>query len=262
MSLNAYHREVDYIVRDHHPLLHGIAQTAEWIREDEFPAAPEWADEHEKWLRFVDGKGQWNRLRPRLVKSAYQRDRTFSEIGIAYFLEQMCSLPIVEWEPDGNDGTKGEYLVDAKTDQIFVEVKTGGWQKDIKDAEGSTSLRFAQPKYIHAEARSVSNSQVIRNAVTNGYKKFGGSRPNLLVIKDDYWVDLDDHLGPDIALYRSGDGLFRNQRYDRLGGVGIFRVQLSGDGLTYHFSLCENPMAMNPVKLPQNAFHGYPRRSE
>lgn len=253
------HRAANYIDRSRHPFLCRISQEADWISEDEFPAAPEWADVHEEWLRFVDSKEQTARFASRLTKSAYQRDRTFSEIAVGYFLETKCSLPIIEWEPHGEAQTRAEFIVGSSEERVFIEVKTGGWQKDIKEAKGRNSPRFAQPKYIHAEVRSVGNWAVIRNAVSNGYKKFPNSIPSLLMIRDDYFIPLDKFLGPDIALYRSGDGCFTDRRYERLGGVGIFSVDLRDTGLHYHFSVYENPNAIDSVKLPQALFQGYSR---
>ena len=261
MSLKVYHREVNYIVKERHPLLYDISRESEWISEDEFPAAPEWADEHEKWLRFVFTKGEWDRFRPRLVKSAWQRDRAFSEISIAHFLETICGLPVVTWEPEGANGTKGEYLVRMESGHIFVEVKTGSWQKDIKDSEGKDSPRLKQPKYINGEARSVSNSQVIKIAIEDKHKKFTNSSPNLLIIRDDYQIPLERLLGPDIALYRSGDGSFADHRYERLGAVAIFRVDLLNNQIHHHFSVYDNPHALTAVRLPPGLFQGHPRRS-
>jgi hypothetical protein len=85
--------------------------------------------------------------------------------------------------------------------------------------------------------------------------------PILLIIRDDYFIPLDKYLGPDIELYRSGDGCFTDCRYEQLGGVGIFRVDLSATGLQYHFSAYENPNANNSVKLPQAVFQSYPHKS-
>jgi hypothetical protein len=79
------------------------------------------------------------------------------------------------------------------------------------------------------------------------------------VIRGDYFIPLDKLLGPDIALYRSGDGCFTDRRYDRLGGVGIFSVDLRDKGLHYHFSVYENPNALDSVKLPPAIFQGYRR---
>jgi hypothetical protein len=184
-----------------------------------------------------------------------------TEIGGAYFLETQCGLPIIEWEPEGENGTRGEYLVGSGGRPIFVEVVTGGWQKEIKDAEGSDSPRLKLPKYLNGEARSVSNWQVIRAAVANKHKKFCDSRPNLLIIRDDYRIPLEKLLGPDIALYRSDDGSFANRRYERLGALAIFRCDLSlEEGLRYHFSVYDNPNAINAAKLPEGVFRDYPRR--
>jgi len=93
------HRAANYIDRSRHSLLYEISQKADWISEDEFPAAREWVDVHEEWLQLVDSKGQTARFASSLMKSSYQRDRTFAEIAVGYFLETKCSLPIIEWEP-------------------------------------------------------------------------------------------------------------------------------------------------------------------
>jgi len=253
-----------------HPLLNMIGQGAEWTVQDQFPAAPEWADEHERWLQFVDRKGELSRFLPRLKKSAYQRDRTLAEIGIGYFLEGTCSLPIVEWEPLGAGGKRGEFLVNSSDGQIFVEVKVGGWEKDIVEAEGRNSSRLSQPKYINGEARTVGPWQVIRDTVNNAYPKFPDSLPTLLVIKDDYFLDLDDFqanlalycpgAGPQAGGYLAEDGCFLDRRFERLGAVGIFQVELRPyEGLHRRFSIYDNLNALNPVQVPQSAFTGYPR---
>jgi hypothetical protein len=249
-----------YIRVKRHPLLHSIAQGAEWTKEDEFPAAPEWADEHERWLAFVEAKGELARFIPRLKKNAYQRDRTFSEIGIAYYLEEQRSLPIIEWEPTGNGVKTGEYLVQGPTGPIFVEVKTAGWQKDIMEAEGRQSPRLSQPKYINAEARSVAPWAAIRNAIANAYPKFASTVPSLLVIRDDYSISLDT-FNKDIALFCPGrgkqaggylaeNGYFLDSRFERLGGIAIIRFELGQSGLRYNFFISHNPNAVEAVKLP------------
>lgn len=253
-----------------HPLLHRISKEAEWVTEDQFPSQPEWADEHEVWLQFVDGKGELSRFLPRLKKSVYQRDRALAEIGIGHFLEVKCFLPILEWEPNGNAGKKGEFLVGHASGQIFVEVKTGGWEKDIKDAEGRDSPRLLQPKYINGEARSVGPWEVIRNAVSNAYPKFPETMPTLLIIRDDYFTDLDGFQAsialycpggsPDAGGYLAENGYFLDNCHERLGAVGVFRVELPLlDQVHYHFSVYDNLNALQPVRVPRSAFTGYPR---
>src|SRR5215472_200504 len=40
-----------------HPLLATIAQGAKWVGRDAYPAFPDSADEHEKWLQFARATG-------------------------------------------------------------------------------------------------------------------------------------------------------------------------------------------------------------
>ena len=42
---------------ERHPLLHEVAQGAQWRGADEFPSCVTWADEHEAWLRFAKETG-------------------------------------------------------------------------------------------------------------------------------------------------------------------------------------------------------------
>jgi hypothetical protein len=195
-----------------------------------------------------------------MKKSAYQRDRAFSEIGIACYLEKQRCLPIIDWEPTGNGAKKGEYMVQGPTGPIFVEVKTGGWQKDIMEEQGRHSPRLSQPKYLDGEARSVAPWAVIRNAIANAYPKFTNSIPSLLIIRDDYLTSLD-MFNKDIALFCPGrgnqaggylaeNGYFLDSRFERLGGIAIFRVELGGGGLQYNFSVSHNPNAVEAVRLP------------
>jgi hypothetical protein len=255
-----------------HPLLHNLSNQADWAQEDSFPTQAEYADEVEAWLRFADKKQELSRFLPRLQRNAYQRDRTLAELGVAYFLEVRCSLPIIAWEPLGDAGKKGEYLISCAGQALFIEVKTGGWQKDIADAEGRESPRLKEPKYIQAEARSVGPWQVIRNAVSNAYPKFTNDMQNVLIIWDDYFIPLNP-INASIALYcpRSGaytegylaeNGCFVDRQYERLGAVGILNVKLSGERITYDFSVYDNSNAIKAVRLDQSAFNGYPRYDE
>ena len=151
---------VNCINRSLHPLLHDLSLKAEWTKEGAYPAWSQWADEHEKWLKFADEKGELSRFLPRLQESAYQRDRTLAELGWAY------------------------------------------------------------------------------------YPKFTDSTPNVLLIWDDYFVALDP-LSANIALYApqagahktrylAENGYFVDFRYERLGAVGILRVNSSGGHITYN----------------------------
>src|SRR5207244_13539958 len=85
-------------------------RAAPWVGQDDYPSWIEVADEHERWLQFVDGKGDLARFLPRLRYRAGQRDDALAEIAVGYFLERHAGLPIVGWEPPGANGNTGEYL--------------------------------------------------------------------------------------------------------------------------------------------------------
>ncbi|MGH7232590.1 MAG: hypothetical protein ACREJU_14710, partial [Nitrospiraceae bacterium] len=222
--------------------------------------------------QFAQAKGQLSRFMPRLKANGYQRDRAMAEIGVAYFFERRCNVRIIEWEPPGENGRKGEYLVKSSADEtIFVEVKVPGWEKDIVEGEGRSSPRLFQPKYTDTEARSIGPWSVVRRAVSMAYPQLPNNIPTLVIIKADYFIELTNHLlGVDIGLYcpaaglRTGgylseDGSFVTARYHRVGAVGVLDVTLVSDGIRYSFAVFDNPNALDAVRLPSTIFPGFPR---
>jgi len=258
-----------------HPLLAGVTLGAQWVGTDEFPSCLEWADEHEAWLQFAERQGALGRYLTRLKGPKERRDETFSEIAVAYFFGVKCGLPILEWEPQGEAGKAGEFVVaDASGQGIFIEVKSPGWEDEIAKAEGQGSPRLLQPKHIHAEARSTGPWASVRHAVRKAYPKMPTTLPTLLVIKDDLIVSLNDwgaHV-MDVALYAprlvgsttgysAEDGPFANRDFERLGGVAILTVDLPAQGMRYRLSCFENHFALASVAIPKGFLPGYPRFS-
>ncbi len=259
-----------------HPLLYRISRRALWIGQDDYPAFIEWADEHEKWLQFLSERGEFDRFRPRLESSAAKRDETFAEIGAAYFLEKRCGLALTAWEPPGVGRTTGEFLVGVRPgQQIFVEVKSPGWEAEIVAAEGFASPRLQQPKYLDVESRWTNPWEPVRKSIAKAYPKMPDSMPTLLIIHGDLIVPLTEwRQNVEIALYckrvnghKTGylaeDGCFVDPRYERLGAVGILNVTLRTGDLTagtfdYAFSFFRNPRALKAVALPEGIFLGYP----
>src|SRR5713101_7975155 len=94
-----------------HPLLHDLAQGAQWVGKDDFPSCRQWADECEAWLRFIDGAGALEHYVRRLKGPKERRDEAFAEIAAAYFFATRCGLSIFEWEPPGAGGKVGEFLM-------------------------------------------------------------------------------------------------------------------------------------------------------
>lgn len=252
-----------------HPLLYDVSQGARWIDEDQFPAWAEWADEVEKWLHFLRERGALTFYLPRLRDRAARRDEALSEIKVAYFLETRCGLPIIEWEPSGACGQKGEFLVGLRSGgRMFVEVKSPGWEAEVFAAQGPCSPRLRMPKYLDGEGGSTDPVTPVRKAVAKAYPKLPESMPTLLIIADDLKVALNSW--PDtveIALYceraegytagyLAEDGCFVGQRYERLGAVGILNVELKGASPEYRFTLFRNPGALPSVALPPDVFEG------
>lgn len=257
-----------------HPLLHNLALGAQWTGKDDFPACHEWADEHEAWLRFTTGTGALEHYMPRLKGPKEGRDEAFAEIAVAYFFATRCGLSIFEWEPPGAGRKKGEFLVGVDPKQaVFVEVKSPGWEDEIARAEGRSSPRLQQPKYISGDdARATAPWASVRHAVKKAYPKLPDTMPTLLVINDDLMVPLLSwgkgitEMGlytPKSPRQGSGylaeDGPFVDGRYERLGGVGVFNVCLGSTGIEYRFALFENPHALRAVALPPEIAKGCPR---
>jgi hypothetical protein len=255
-----------------HPLLHEVAQGAQWIGTDEFPSCLEWANEHEAWLRFVNDGGALHHYLPRLRGPKERRDEAFAEIAPAYFFGTKCGLSVFEWEPTGANGKRGEFLMGFDRRQpVFVEVKAPGWEDEIVKTEGRASARLQQPKHIQAEARATGPWASVRHAVAKAYPKMPDTLPTLLVINDDLMVSLSDwsagvteialyapHLPGATLGYSAQDGPFVNNRYERLGAVGVFNVRLVS-GIEYRLRIFENPHALPAVAVPPEVADGYTR---
>jgi hypothetical protein len=258
-----------------HPLLHEVAQGAQWVGKDDFPAYLPWADEHEAWLRFVEQADALDHYLPRLRAPKERRDEAFAEIAVAYFFATRCGLSIFEWEPAGANGKAGEFLMGFDRQQpVFVEVKSPGWEAEIAKPEGQDSPRLQQPKYIDLEGGATAPWASVRHAVTKAYPKMPETLPTMVVINDDLkgaLPDWGDRIS-DLALYTpkskghttgylAEDGPFVDNRCERLGAVGIFKADLPEEGIRYRFVLFENPHALAKVVVPREVARGYPRYS-
>lgn len=257
-----------------HPLLHLVSQGAQWIGQDEYPSCLEWADEHERCLQFIQARGGFERYLPRLRSPASKRHEALAEIEAAYFLATRCGLPVQQWEPAGANGKRGEFRIGhGASPQVFVEVKSPGWEREVAKAEGQNSPRLLQPKYIHAEARTTDPRAAVRHAVAKAYPKFPDSQPTLLVINDDEMVPLNAWpQAVRLALYServpgategdlAEDGCFVGRRYERLGGVGILNVESMNGVIQYRFGLFRNQNVLPKVALPPTLFGTLPSHS-
>ena len=259
-----------YIDSATYPLLHEVTQGAQWVGADEFPSSTVWAEEHEKWLRFIRDAGALDHYLPRLRRPKERRDETFAEIAAAYFLVTRCGMTVIEWEPKGANGRVGDFLLDGPSGRVFIEVKSPGWEAEIVQAEGRASPRLQQPKYI-PEARATAPWAAIRHAVEKAYPQLPDDVPTLLVINDDLMVSLLDwpeaienalyarKRPGQVSGYLAKDGPFVDARRERLGSVGALNIKVPLAAVEYRFRLFDNPHALPAVVLPPTFALGYER---
>ncbi|MDE2321127.1 MAG: hypothetical protein KGL31_04315 [candidate division NC10 bacterium] len=240
----------------------------------------EWADEVETWFQFLKDREGWDRYLPRLRDDARTRDETLSEIAVTYFLKTRCGLQVLEWEPLGRKPKRGEFLVGHDSGpNIFIEVKSPGWEAEIirevaKDLTRETGvpelpLRLKRPKYLAGDGGCTDPVTDVRKAVDKAYPKLPDSIPTMLIVADDLRVALNSW--PEvvrIALYcrraqgyatgyLAEDGCFASQRYEHLGAVGVFNVQLKGSTFEYRFCVFHNPNCLPAAAIPKTVFADY-----
>lgn len=257
-----------------YPFLLRVSLGAQWLSQGDYPAWPAVADEHERWLQFLDAKRRLGNYLPRLRGRAHNRDEALAEIATAYFLDRHCGLAIDQWEPPGLGHRQGEFLVRLPGGRpTFVEVKSPGWEAEIAQVAGGPTPRLYQPKYQAGEGGATAPWASVRHAVKKAHPQLPDTLPTLLVIHDDLKVGLNDWLtNVEIGLYcprgrgihptgyLAEDGCFVGPTYPNLGAVGVLNVNFPvGEGVRYRFTLFDNPHGVAAVAVPDAAFAGFPR---
>ncbi len=262
------------IDQSRYPLLYKLAQGADWLGTDEFHTLVGigggglW----ETWLGFVAVNGGLGHYASRLKGPKDQCAIAFNEIAVAHFLVTECRLLILGWQVPGAHSMLGEFLVGFDASRpIFVEVKSPRWQAEIARAHGDSHPRLQMPKYVGIEARATNPWASLEYAVMKAYPKMPDDMPTLLVINDDLFMSLADWaaITQDIGLYtpksrlNPGGGAFADNRYERLGGIGVLKVNVDTPfrGVRHAFALFENPHALPTVALPPKVTEGYPRHN-
>jgi hypothetical protein len=258
------------IDRFRYPWLHIVAHDADWLGTDEFHrVAAVGGGLWETWLGFVAANSGLRHYVSRLKRGRDQCAIAFNEIAVAHFLATECGMGILGWQPPGAANTQGEFLVGLDANQpIFVEVKSPRWQAEIAQAD-DRDPRLMMPKYPGVETRSTNPWASVEHAVEKAHRQMPDSIPTLLVIIDDLLVSLADWAAQvhDIGLYTPKSGLkpeggpFADDRYDRLGAVGVLKViaDIPFQGVGYRFALFENPHARPTAVLPPGIGGGWPR---
>lgn len=236
------------------PIARRLISPARW--KDQYPAWPAFRLELDTLLAFGSETG-FPDLVPRIESKAAQRDEMIQELRVAYFL-QNNGFPIANWSPPGLNGKVGEYLVGSPEGQnIFVEVKSPGWEGQLSIAELKAG-RANLPKYDKLGGGAVGNWIPVQKCIVAAYPKFNPTQANLLVIADDLRVGLCDSLFQvEIAVSNTHSGYgemghFTSSRFENLGGLGVFWYSVSRSKVEYHLKVFENPYALTSVGLPQS----------
>jgi hypothetical protein len=225
---------------------------------DDYPASQEWDDELEILLEFCDSQGQLARFLPKLrIPRNRQRDATLSELRVALFLHS-GGFPIMAWEPPGNNGKVGEYSVMTPEGRaVFTEVKSRGWESELTQEERDSG-RVKLPKYLDNDRASYANWKGVRDCISAAYSKFTSSESNLLVIADDFFVNLlrTSRWQIDVALFTKFDvyggeiGYFATETFRNLGAVAVFAAEVSDFPVEYRFQIFQNPYALVEAAIP------------
>jgi hypothetical protein len=244
-----------------------LLREAGWKGQDAYPSDTMWYSELEGLLAFVQGHNRLASFWPRLTSPrTEERDDALQEIRVARFLTSN-DFPIAQWEPPGNGNFIGEFSVQAlPLAPVFVEIKSPGWDGELTSEERASG-RAKQEKYLPLDGRAVGPAQKIRMSVRKAYPKFPPGQPNLLVIADDLFVHLMNwgDLPVQQALFQTStilegeQGYFVTPLYENLGGVALFKAEMSGSGLHYEFALYPNPKARSETSLPRRFVDAFQR---
>jgi len=100
---------------------------------DSFSWSPEWNEEAEKWLTFINEKdSSYYEAHKKRAQSDKQRDELLGEYKAAYFIGEKLKCKIVKFEPDGRNNKKLDFLFKDKDGaEWFAEVKSPSWRNEV-----------------------------------------------------------------------------------------------------------------------------------
>lgn len=246
-----------------------------WNGADGFPGAQVWADDVERVLAFLERENRLPEFLPLIqkAKNPQHRDAQLAEARSAFFLSGN-GLRIIEWEPVGEGGTKGDILVSLdNSPAVFVEVKQPSWRaervpqnrKELNrlppEEKRRRFDRVKQDKFIPGvcEGSAVAPQHTTMDVVRrNALYKLTDSCPNLAVVVDDCVISA---VGlPGLAEYVIREFLHPNRdpddpkdvyTYERLGAVLFLRPESEGTGsIEYKVDFVENPFVLSECALP------------
>ena len=218
-----------------------------------------WKNEINKWLLFVKDKGELERFIPRLTKmDDIKRGEVLAEISSAYVIEKILNYTIVRWEELTKNGKNVDFVLNAKSEEIYCEVKSPSWQSELSKEE-KIGVRKTQPKYKNHEVRTFAHWKNTRYAIKKAYPKFLSNCKNLVIISDNLFVgilDFPTDSAIDIALfddkkvYNDEKGVFVDYDYEKIGGILFININPGSKRGIYKCKFIANPNALKKYNLP------------
>jgi len=216
-------------------------------------------NEIEKWLLYIDNKGELNRFLSRLTKMDDRKiSEALAEISSAYLLESLLNLKVTGWEVPTISDKNVDFSIDLNSEEVYCEVKSPSWQSELSDKE-KLGIRKAQGKYKRNEVRFFGHWRNIRYAIKKAYPKFLSNCYNLVIIQDDLIVpilafptdtQIEIALFEEKGIYDNEKGVFVGNDYENVGGVLFIDINPTSRSKVYKYKFVDNPNALKPYKLP------------
>ena len=81
-----------------------------------------WKKEIDRWLVFIENKGELKRFISRLTKmDSSKRDEALAEISSAYLLENELNFIIIGWEVPTKNNKNVDFVIKKKQMKYFVK---------------------------------------------------------------------------------------------------------------------------------------------
>lgn len=217
-----------------------------------------WKNEIEKWLLYINNKGELNRFLPRLTKMNSRKiNEVLAEISSAYLLESILNLKVTGWEVPTNGDKNVDFTIDLNSEEVYCEVKSPSWQSELSKKE-KLGIRKAQGKYIKNEVRWFGHWVNIRYSIKKAYPKFLSNCYNLVIIQDDLIVpilafptntQIEIALFEEQAIYDNEKGVFIGNDYENVGGVLLIDINPTSRNKVYKYKFIKNPNALKTYNL-------------
>lgn len=217
-----------------------------------------WKNEIEKWLLYVNNKGELDRFIPRLTKMDSRKiNEALAEISSAYLLESILNLKVIGWEVPTNSDKNVDFTIDLNSEEVYCEVKSPSWTSELSKKE-KLGIRKDQGKYMKNEARWFGHWVNIRYAIKKAYPKFLSNCNNLVIIQDDLFVpilafptdtQIEIALFEDQSVYNNEKGYFVNSDYENVGGILFIDINPTSRNKVYKYKFIKNPNALKTYNL-------------